>query len=58
VTSSRLDLGLRLLDPPESGRLQPASAPGQASHKVVLLAVPDVDDEVRALLRLAYEQNG
>jgi len=58
VTSSRLDLGLRLPDPPESGRLQPASAPGQASHKVVLLAVPDVDDEVRALLRLAYEQNG
>jgi hypothetical protein len=58
ATASRLDLGLRFVDPPASGRLQPAKAPGQATHKVGLTAVTDVDDEVRALLRTAYEQNG
>jgi Domain of unknown function (DUF5655) len=58
ATATRLDLGLRLPDPPAGGRLQPATAPGQATHKVALTAVADVDDEVRALLRAAYEQNG
>jgi hypothetical protein len=58
TTTSRLDLGLRLPDPPASARLTPATAPGQATHKVALHGVDDVDDEVRALLRLAYEQNG
>jgi hypothetical protein len=58
ATATRLDLGLRLPDPPASDRLRPASAPGQANHKVALTAVADVDDEVRALLRAAYEQNG
>jgi hypothetical protein len=58
TTTSRLDLGLRLPDPPASARLTPATAPGQATHKVALRGVDDVDDEVRALLRLAYEQNG
>ena len=47
-----------LPDPPASGRLQEASAPGSATHRVSLHAVEDVDDEVRALLRAAYEQNG
>ena len=58
TTTSRLDLGLRLPDPPASARLTPATAPGQATHKVALHSVDDVDDEVRTLLRLAYEQNG
>jgi predicted transport protein len=58
ASASRIDLGLRLPDPPASGRLQPATAPGSATHKVVLTAVEDVDGEVRALLRAAYEQNG
>jgi hypothetical protein len=58
ATASRLDLGLRLPDPPGSDRLLPAKAPGQATHKVALTDVADVDDEVRALLRAAYEQNG
>jgi hypothetical protein len=58
ATSSRLDLGLRFVDPPGSDRLQPAKAPGQATHKVALTSVDDVDDEVRCLLRAAYEQNG
>ncbi|WP_448626449.1 DUF5655 domain-containing protein [Geodermatophilus sp. URMC 64] len=58
ATSSRLDLGLRFVDPPASARLQPAKAPGQATHKIALTTVDDVDDEVGALLRAAYEQNG
>jgi hypothetical protein len=58
ATSSRLDLGLRFVDPPASRRLQPATAPGQATHKVALTSVADVDDELCALLRAAYDQNG
>jgi predicted transport protein len=58
ATSSRLDLGLRLPDPPACARLEPAKAPGSATHRVRLTSVDDVDGEVRALLRAAYEQNG
>jgi hypothetical protein len=58
ATATRIDLGLRLPDPPAGGRLQPATAPGAATHRVKLLAVADVDDEVRSLLRAAYDQNG
>jgi hypothetical protein len=57
ASRDRVDLGLRFADPPPAGRLQPASAPGQATHKVALRSVDDVDDEVRHLLRVAYEQN-
>ena len=58
VLSARLDLGLRLPDPPASARLLPAKAPGQATHKVELREAGDVDDELRGLLRAAYDQNG
>jgi Domain of unknown function (DUF5655) len=58
ATATRVDVGLRLPDPPASPRLQPAKAPGAATHKVVLTAVGDVDEELRTLLRAAYEQNG
>jgi predicted transport protein len=58
ATSTRLDLGLRFVDPPASPRLQPATAPGQATHKLVLTAVADVDDVLGTLVRAAYEQNG
>ena len=58
ATVGRIDLGLRLPDPPDSARLEPATAPGSATHRVRLRSVADVDDEVRALLRTAYEQNG
>jgi predicted transport protein len=58
ATARRVDVGLRLPDPPPSSRLQPATAPGSATHKVSLTAVTDVDDELRGLLRAAYEQNG
>src|SRR3954468_18418835 len=58
TTTSRLDLARRVPEPPASTRLTPASAPGQATHRLALHTVADVDDEVRALLRAAYEQNG
>jgi predicted transport protein len=58
TTTSRLDLGLRFSEPPASARLAPATAPGQATDKLALRTAADVDDEVRALLRAAYDQNG
>ena len=58
ATATRIDLGLRLPEPPASTRLQAATAPGSATHRVQLFAPDDVDDEVRGLLRAAYEQNG
>jgi predicted transport protein len=58
ATARRLDVGLRLPDPPASERLQPATAPGSATHKVVLTSVAEVDDELRGLLRAAYDQSG
>jgi predicted transport protein len=58
ATATRVDVGLRFTAPPSSSRLQPATAPGQATHKVSLTSVADVDDEFRALLRVAYDQNG
>jgi len=58
VATGRLDLGLRLPVAPGSPRLEPARAPGSATHKVRLAAPEDVDDEVRGLLRAAYDQNG
>jgi hypothetical protein len=57
ATRDRVDLGLRFADPPQAGRLRPATAPGQATHKVSLGSVHEVDDEVLHLLRIAYEQN-
>ncbi len=57
ATRDRVDLGLRFADPPETPRLQPASGPGQATHKLSLRSVAEVDDEVRRLLRVAYQQS-
>ncbi len=57
ATRDRVDLGLRFTDPPAADRLQPANGPGQATHKIALRSVGDVDDQVLHLLRLAYEQN-
>jgi hypothetical protein len=53
----RVDLGLRFTDPPAADRLRPAKGPGQATHKLSLRTVADIDDEVLHLLRAAYEQN-
>jgi Domain of unknown function (DUF5655)/Domain of unknown function (DUF4287) len=58
AAKDRVDLGLRFADPPPAPRLTPATSPGQATHKISLHSVADVDDEVLGLLRVAYEQNG
>lgn len=58
ATATRVDVGLRYVAPPDSPRLVPAKAPGQATHKVGISDVAQVDDELVALLRAAYEQNG
>jgi len=34
ASRDRVDLGLRFTDPPPAARLQPATAPGQATHKI------------------------
>jgi hypothetical protein len=57
ATKDRVDLGLRFTDAPASARLEPAKAPGQATHKIALRSVADVDDEVLHLLHVAYDQN-
>ncbi|PSL55172.1 uncharacterized protein DUF4287 [Saccharothrix carnea] len=54
--ASRVDLGLRFTDVPESDRLTPGG-PGQATHKVSLTGADELDGEVEALLVAAYEQN-
>lgn len=58
TTNTRVDLGLRFTAPPASDRLVPAKAPGQATHRVALTSAEDVDDDLVALARAAYEQNG
>jgi predicted transport protein len=57
AAKDRVDLGLRFTEPPPGPRLVPAKGLAQATHKIALRSVADVDDEVRGLLRLAYEQN-
>lgn len=58
ATRTRVDVGLRFTDAPASHRLRAGSAPGQATHKLSVDSVDDVDDEVRRLLQAAYDQNG
>lgn len=54
----RVELGLRLDDPPATARLSPAKdlGGGSISHKVTLHSEADLDDEVTALLEAAYRQ--
>lgn len=54
----RLEVGLRYTNPPASPRLSPAKAPGQATHKLSVSSLEEIDEEVAALLRESYEQNG
>lgn len=58
TTRTRIDLGLRYTDAPESALLVPAQAPGQATDRLSLAAVAEITPEVEELLRVAYEQNG
>jgi hypothetical protein len=56
-TNSRVDLGLRLKDTPFTERLLPSTNVGGGSltHKVALTTPDDVDEEVLAWLKAAYE---
>jgi predicted transport protein len=55
---TRVDVGLRYTDPPDSTLLTAASAPGQATHKLSLTGLEEITPEVERLLRAAYYQNG
>ncbi len=57
-TKTRIDLGLRFKQAPQSELLSTKSLPGQSTHKISLSLVEDITDEVKELIRLAYEQNG
>lgn len=58
ATNTRVDLGLNMKDVPVSGRLE-AMPPGQmCQYKVKLSAVRDVDEELLAWIRTAYDQSG
>jgi hypothetical protein len=58
ATRTRVDVGLRFTQAPESALLVVANAPGQATHKVSLASVGEITEEVKRLLRTAYDQNG
>ena len=59
TTKDRVDLGLRLDDAEPGGRLQSAKGigGGGATVRIALSRPEDVDDEVRDLMRRAYEEN-
>jgi len=57
TTRNRVDLGLRLDDTAPAGRLLAARDLGAATVRIALTGPDDVDDEVRDLLRRAYEEN-
>ena len=57
-TKTRVDLGLRFRQAPDSELLSTTSLPGQSTHKLGLTSAEQITDEVRDLIRLAYEQNG
>jgi hypothetical protein len=58
ATRSRVDIGVRFVDPPESPLLVPSRAPGQATHRASVTALDEITADVERLLRVAYEQNG
>ncbi|MBL0937742.1 MAG: DUF4287 domain-containing protein [Gemmatimonadaceae bacterium] len=58
ATKTRVDVGLRYTKVPKSKLLVESTAPGQATHKLSLASVGDVNADVEKLLRAAYEQNG
>lgn len=58
ATRSRVDVGLRYTDPPDSPRLTEGRAPGQGTHRLSLGTADEVDTAAEALLRAAWEQNG
>jgi predicted transport protein len=58
ATKSRVDLGLRFRSEPDHPRLAKAKNLGQCTHKVGLESVEEIDDDLIALMRQAFEENG
>lgn len=55
-TTSRVDLGIKLKDVPAKGRLEAAGSwNGMVTHRVRLEKVADVDTELKAWLKQAYD---
>src|SRR5690349_20417330 len=59
TTKDRVDLGLRLDDAEPGGRLRSAKniGGGGATVRIALRRPEDIDEEVRGLMRRAYEEN-
>jgi hypothetical protein len=59
TTKNRVDLGLRLDDAEPGGRLRSAKniGGGGATVRIALATPEDIDDEVRDLMRRAYDEN-
>jgi len=57
ATRSRLDVGLRLEGVAPAGRLKPCRVHDSMPVQVGLTSADELDDEARAWLRAAYEQN-
>ena len=59
TTKDRVDLGLRLDDAEPGGRLQSAKGigGGGATVRIALRRPEDIDEEVRGLMRRAYQEN-
>ncbi len=56
ATKTRIDLGISLKDEPAIGRLLSGNA--MCSHKVRLETVGEIDGDVKAWIKLAYERAG
>lgn len=55
---TRIDLGLRFKEALISALLSTKSLPGQSTHKISLTTLEEITDEVKGLIRMAYDQNG
>lgn len=55
-TKTRIDLGINLKGEPAQGRLEAMN--GMCTHKVKLTQVDELDDEVRAWLKQAFDRAG
>ena len=56
-TATRMDVGLNLKSAPSSARLEALKAGGMTTHRVRLESVKDVDAELLAWLKKAYESS-
>ncbi len=58
ATKSRIDLGLKFKDRENSGRLQDSGPFGtMCSHRVIIQSLDEVDDELKSLIKDAFEES-